>query len=85
MRTTLTVDDDNVARLERLRRKKKASFKDVVNDALRQGLNALEATPRKSRPFKTRVVDLGPPLFADPKEFLADMDEKHDRYKLSRK
>jgi len=60
MRTTLTLDDDVVALLEQERRKRKARFRDIVNDALRAGLGR----PRKSkddpqREFKTRTVSLG--------------------------
>lgn len=52
VRTTLTLDDDVTARLERLRRKRKASFKQIVNDAMRAGLDALEK-PRPLKPFRT--------------------------------
>ena len=38
MRTTLTIEDDVAVRLERLRRERDTNLKDVVNDALRQGL-----------------------------------------------
>ena len=41
MKTTLTLDDDVAAALERVRRTRNASLKDVVNDALRRGLNDL--------------------------------------------
>ena len=41
MKTTLTFDDDVAAALERARRTRNASLKDVVNDALRRGLNDL--------------------------------------------
>lgn len=40
MRTTLTLDDDIAARLERLRKGRR--FKDLVNEALRAGLDQLE-------------------------------------------
>jgi len=39
MRTTLTLDDDVAAALERLRRTRNASLKDLVNEALRRGLD----------------------------------------------
>ena len=59
MRTTLTLDDDVAAALERLRRARDASLKDVVNDALRRGLDDL-TTPRKPRGgFRTQSVTLG--------------------------
>src|SRR6516164_6557091 len=38
MRTTLTLDDDVAAILERLRKSRDASLKDLVNEALRRGL-----------------------------------------------
>ena len=41
MRITLRLDDDVAAALERVRRTRNASLKDVVNDALRRGLNDL--------------------------------------------
>ena len=41
MRITLRLDDDVAAALERVRRTRNANLKDVVNDALRRGLNDL--------------------------------------------
>lgn len=82
MRTTLTLDDDNAKRLERLRKARGASFKEVVNDVLREGLNAAEAPARKREPFRTKPVNLGRPLFTDLKEFMAELDEESDRKKL---
>ena len=38
MRTTLTIDDDVAAELERLRKARDAGLKDLVNEALRLGL-----------------------------------------------
>ena len=48
MRTTLTLDDDVAAMLERLRKRKGATFKQLVNDALRTGLRQLAAPLAKS-------------------------------------
>ena len=45
MRTTLTLDRDVAARLERLRKARKTSLKSVVNEALRQGLERLDSAP----------------------------------------
>jgi len=59
MRTTLTLDDDVAAKIERLRKTRDQSLKDLVNDALREGLKHLAAPPRKRGPFRTEVVDLG--------------------------
>jgi len=59
MRTTLTLDDDVAARLERLRRARDSSLKDIVNDALRRGLDDLTRRPKRSERFQTQSVDLG--------------------------
>jgi hypothetical protein len=59
MRTTLTLDDDVAARIERLRKTRKASFKEIVNEALREGLKHLAAPQERRIPFRTEAVDLG--------------------------
>jgi Arc/MetJ family transcription regulator len=59
MRTTLTLDDDVAAALERLRRARDASLKDIVNDALRRGLSDLATRPKQREPFQTQSVALG--------------------------
>jgi hypothetical protein len=59
MRTTLTLDDDVAAALERLRKKRDASFKEIVNDVLRRGLRDAESLQKSRKPYRTRVVDLG--------------------------
>lgn len=59
MRTTLTLDDDVAAMLERLRKARRQSLRDLVNEALRLGLKYM-ASPRKRRlPFRTQSVSLG--------------------------
>lgn len=87
MRTTLTLDDDNAVRLERLRKERDASLKDVVNQAIRVGLNEMEAPPKKHESYQTRVMDLGKPLFDGPEELKAlirQLDEEADLKKLGR-
>ncbi len=59
MRTTLTLDDDVASALERLRRARDASLKDIVNEALRRGLSDLTTRPKKREPFQTQNVALG--------------------------
>jgi hypothetical protein len=59
MRTTLTIDADIAAELERLRRERKASLRDLVNDALRRGLRDITAPPKKRKPFRTKTFDCG--------------------------
>jgi hypothetical protein len=62
MRTTLTIDNDVAVQLDRLRRARDASLKDLVNEALRRGLREMNAKPKAKKPFRTRTVSLGPPL-----------------------
>jgi metal-responsive CopG/Arc/MetJ family transcriptional regulator len=59
MRTTLTLDDDVAAALERLRKTRGASLKDLVNEALRRGLKEISARPKRREPFRTQAVALG--------------------------
>jgi hypothetical protein len=59
MRTTLTIDDDVAATLERLRRDRDATLKDLINEALRRGLNDMTAQPKPREPFRTKSVDAG--------------------------
>ena len=62
MRTTLTLDDDVAVLLERVRKARKTTLKEVVNVALREGLVEMTkpATAHKARP-QMRTFDLGPP------------------------
>ena len=86
MRTTLTLDDDNAIRLERLRKERDASLKEIVNEVIRRGLDASEPT-KGATPFKTSAMDLGKPFFNTPEELKAlvqQMDEEDDLKKLGR-
>jgi hypothetical protein len=59
MRTTLTLDDDGAAALERLRKSRNASLKDRINDALRRGLKDMSNPTKRRAHFRTRSVALG--------------------------
>jgi hypothetical protein len=59
MRTTLTLDDDVAAALERLRQSRVVSLKDLINEALRRGLRELNSRPKRRARFRTRSVALG--------------------------
>lgn len=59
MRTTLTLDDDVSALIERLRKSRNESLKEIVNEALREGLNRMTTPLPKRDAFQTRPVDLG--------------------------
>lgn len=62
MRTTLTLDPDVAAQLQRLRRRDDRAFKEIVNDLLRQGLRASEASGDRRKRFTTPTANLGEPL-----------------------
>lgn len=62
MRTTLTLEKDVAARLAQVARKRRASFKAVVNEALREGLASLEKPAVPGKAFRTTGFDLGPSL-----------------------
>ncbi len=53
MRTTLTLDDDLAMELQSKARDEGRSFKDVVNEALRRGLEV--AVPASAAPITVRV------------------------------
>ncbi|MBC5799285.1 MAG: ribbon-helix-helix protein, CopG family [Candidatus Eremiobacteraeota bacterium] len=61
MRTTITLDSDVAARLERAARERGISFKEAVNSALRRGFEA-ELHREERRPFELRDFDTGATL-----------------------
>ncbi len=54
MRTTLTLDDDLVARLRELAHRRGTSFKQVVNDLLRRGVSTPYRSTRPERAFQVK-------------------------------
>jgi hypothetical protein len=60
MRTTLTLDPDVELLLKEAMRQRDASFKEVVNSALRRGLRADRAQPPPK--FVQQAYDMGPLL-----------------------
>ena len=58
MRTTLSLDDDVAVLLEQMRKARDTTFKQLVNDALREGLARLNS-PVETQAFRTQPVDLG--------------------------
>jgi Arc/MetJ-type ribon-helix-helix transcriptional regulator len=58
MRTTLTLDDDVAAILERLRKSRDASLKDLVNEALRRGLKDMTSRTKRRERLQARSVVL---------------------------
>ena len=77
MRTTVTLDPDVVVLLRRAVRKSGAPFKQVLNDAVREGLRAGAARNAAEKPFRQRTFNLGKPLVALTKA-LALADELGD-------
>jgi len=59
MRTTLSLDDDVAALLDQVQRKREATLKQVVNEALRYGLERMSEPAVRKEPFRTQPVDLG--------------------------
>lgn len=78
MRTTITLDDDVAARLRRLSRG--GRFKDVVNQALRRGLERMEAKEPVAE-YRVKAVKVGPKRtdLDNVAEVLAEIEG--DRYK----
>jgi len=62
MQTTLTLEDDVALRLEHLQQQTGQPFKDVVNAALRVGLDQLEAPASPRPPYRLTAVALHPRL-----------------------
>ena len=60
MRTTVTLDPDVEALLKKAMREQDASFKQVLNDALRHGLTQARPGPRPR--YEPLTFDLGRPL-----------------------
>lgn len=59
MRTTLSIDDDVAILLQRIQKEKETTFKELVNEALRQGLERMSQPALQKKPFRTRPEALG--------------------------
>ena len=64
MRTTLTIDDDLARELREKAHQTGAPFKEVVNKAIRAGLEKIDK-PKQIKPYKCKAYSLGYPPFAD--------------------
>ena len=64
MRTTLTIDDDLVRELREKAHKTASPFKEVVNKAIRAGLEHIDK-PKQIKPYKCKTYSLGYPPSAD--------------------
>ncbi len=59
MRTTLTIDEDIAARLVEAQKKTGMSFKEIVNQTLRRGLERQQASLRKLPRFVVKPRAMG--------------------------
>jgi hypothetical protein len=81
MRTTLTLEPDVAAQVERLRKERDIGLKDVINEALRRGLIDMSKKPKKQR-YETRVHHGGKLLIKDINEAIAMLQEEEDMKKF---
>ena len=63
MRTTLTLDDDVASLLARVQKDQDATMRDIVNEALRRGLESMTEPKRPRKPFRTQPLALGKSFF----------------------
>ena len=77
MRTTLTLDDDVAVLLDQLQKERDTTFRQIVNEALREGLERMRHPVTPKRPFRTQPVALGKcyfPNLDNTWEVLADTE-----------
>ena len=55
----MSLDDDVAALLATERKRQKKGLKQLVNEALREGLKRMSGPPRPGRRFRTKSVNLG--------------------------
>ncbi len=79
MRTTLTLDDDVAAALERRRAERGTGLRREVNDLLRAGLAAADrARPADGVGYVLPTFDPGRALIADPRALKDLLDDEDD-------
>jgi len=66
MRTTLTLDDDVAGRLKEVAHRKRISFKEAVNGAIRRGLAAQQLSSKARIRFKIKTFRSGFVAGIDP-------------------
>ena len=59
MRTTLTLDDDLAQRLQDISRERDTAFKQVVNEAIRRGIDQMDRPQKAREAYRTVPIDLG--------------------------
>jgi hypothetical protein len=83
MRTTLTIEDDLVRVLRDKAHQTGSPFKEVVNKAIRAGLEQIDK-PRQIRPYKCKSYSLGYPPRADLDHAL-DLADRLESEEIARK
>jgi hypothetical protein len=78
-RTTLTIEDDVMSRLNAEARRTGKPFKAVVNEALRRGLDGTGSAPREPYRVRSKPMGLRPGLDLDDIEGLLDRIEGPNR------
>jgi Arc/MetJ family transcription regulator len=84
VRTTLTIDDDLVAKLKKLAQRGRLSFKEAVNATLRRGLGTQELAGRKAAPFRLETFRSAFRPGVDPLKLNQLLDELEARPGLRR-
>jgi hypothetical protein len=81
MRTTVTLDPDSHAAIRRLMRERQLTFKQAVNEAIRQGLTARP----EGDSFRTPSFSMGPPAMPIDKamRLAADLEDEEIMRKLA--
>jgi hypothetical protein len=75
MRTTLTLDDDVAALLSRVQKEKDLTMREVVNQALRRGLESISEPKPATRRFRTKPFNLGRSVFPNMDNVWEIIDE----------
>jgi len=84
MRTTLTLDPDVAARLERMTRERSISFKEAVNATLRAGFDAQPAAPPAPYVLPTFAMGVRPGIDLDRARHLdTDLEDEETVRRLS--
>jgi hypothetical protein len=78
MRTTLTLDSDVALRLTEKIKVTRKPMKEIINEALRIGLNAPQSTPSKRFVVKPHALGLRPGIDPDKLNQLMDEMEVQD-------
>ena len=78
MRTTLSLDDDVHALLGRLQKARRLSFKEAVNQALREGLVRMVPAKRRRKPYRIKPVSLGRCSFASLDDIATVLGDAED-------